>query len=191
MINSKEDRRIRITKLAIKESLVELMQTNPISKISVKMICDAADINRSTFYAHYQDQYDLLTKIEKEVITDIKEHVLPISFIEQSVTALSMFTQMLEYVKANAPLFKVLLSGNGDASFQNELMYLGQEKLIEELSDENQLDPRVMKYLELYAISGVESIVYKWVTDGCIDETDKLSEMIFTLLLTGARGFYK
>ncbi|MPM46905.1 hypothetical protein SDC9_93612 [bioreactor metagenome] len=191
MINSKEDRRIRITKLAIKESLVELMQTNPISKISVKMICDAADINRSTFYAHYQDQYDLLTKIEKEVITDIKEHVLPISFIEQSVTALSMFTQMLEYVKANAPLFKVLLSGNGDASFQNELMYLGQEKLIEELSDENQLDPRVMKYLELYAISGVESIVYRWVTDGCIDETDKLSEMIFTLLLTGARGFYK
>lgn len=191
MINSKEDRRIRITKLAIKESLVELMQTNPISKISVKMICDAGDINRSTFYAHYQDQYDLLTKIEKEVITDIKEHVLPISFIEQSVTALSMFTQMLEYVKANAPLFKVLLSGNGDASFQNELMYLGQEKLIEELSDENQLDPRVMKYLELYAISGVESIVYKWVTDGCIDETDKLSEMIFTLLLTGARGFYK
>lgn len=191
MNTAKEDRRIRITKLAIKESLVELMQENPISKISVKMICDAADINRSTFYAYYQDQYDLLTKIEKEVITDIKEHVLPISFIEQSGNAITQFTQMLEYVKANAPLFKVLLSGNGDASFQNELMYLGQEKLIAELSDENQLDPRVMKYLELYAIAGVQSIVYKWVTDGCIDETDKLSEMIFSLLLTGARGFYK
>jgi AcrR family transcriptional regulator len=188
---SKEDRRIRITKLAIKESLVELMQEYPISKVSVKMICEAADINRSTFYAHYQDQYDLLTKIEKEVITDIKEHVVPISFTEKTGYGITQFTHMLDYVKANAALFKVLLSGNGDASFQNELMYLGQEKLIEELSDENHLDPRVMKYLELYAIAGVESIVYKWVTDGCTDETDKLSEMIFSLLMTGARGFYK
>lgn len=190
MNNLKEDRRIRITKLAIKESLVELMQKDPISKISVKMICDAADINRSTFYAHYQDQFDLLTKIEKEIITDIKDHVFSINFVEHSVNSVTLFTQMLDYVKVNAPLFKVLLSGNGDASFQNELMYMGQEKLIAELSEENQLNPRLIKYLELYAISGVTSIVYQWVSDGCVDDTTQLSEMIYSLLLNGVKGFY-
>ena len=45
----KEDRRVRLTKQAIRESLIELMQEYPIAKISVKMICDTADINRSTF----------------------------------------------------------------------------------------------------------------------------------------------
>ena len=58
MVKAKEDRRIRITKKAIKESLIELLQEYPIAKISVKMICESADINRSTFYAHYNDQSD-------------------------------------------------------------------------------------------------------------------------------------
>ncbi|WP_286946022.1 TetR/AcrR family transcriptional regulator [Acetobacterium sp. UBA5834] len=44
---------------------MELMETRPISKISVKMICETADINRSTFYAHYADQYALLTQLEE------------------------------------------------------------------------------------------------------------------------------
>ncbi len=190
MKTQKEDRRTRITKLAIKESLVELMQTNPISKISVKMICEAADINRSTFYAHFQDQYDLLDKIQQEIISDIKEHILALRFVGQTGNAISVFTQLLDYVKGNAPLFKVLLSGNGDISFQNELMYLGQQKMIAEISEEKRLDARITKYVEIYAISGVESIVYKWLVDGCIDETEKLAEMIFSLLLNGASSFY-
>lgn len=190
MKTQKEDRRIRITKLAIKESLIELMQGNPISKISVKMICEAADINRSTFYAHFQDQYDLLDKMQQEIILDIKDHIYALSFVGQTDNSISVLTQILDYVKDNAPLFKVLLSGNGDVSFQNELMYLGQQKMIAEINNEKRLDSRIMKYVEIYAMSGVVSIVYKWLVDGCIDETEKLAEMIFSLLLNGASSFY-
>jgi AcrR family transcriptional regulator len=53
----KTNRKIRYTRMVLRESLMELMKTKAISDISIKEICAAADISRSTFYAHYKDQY--------------------------------------------------------------------------------------------------------------------------------------
>ena len=186
-----EDRRTRITKLAIRESLVELMQVHPISKISVTMICSSADINRSTFYSHYTDPYDLLNSIQQEVITDIKNHLMPVRFMDQPESTVPVIVQVLEYAKARSALFKVLLSENGDSSFQNEVMYLAQEKTIDELREDKRLDQSVIKYVELFAISGVLSIIYKWLTDNCQDETTTLAMLINTLLYNGTHGLYQ
>ncbi len=191
MQNQKEDRRIRITKRAIRESLVELMQTVPIAKISVKMICETADINRSTFYAHYTDSYDLLRKLQRDIIADIKEHLFSVQFKGHVAKTVPVIVQVLEYAKENATLVKVLLSGNGDASFQNELMYLMQEKVIDEIREDQRLDDHTTKYVELFAISGVESIVYQWLVNGCADDSGKLAELITALLTSGVYGLYR
>lgn len=63
----KNNRRKIITKKILNDSLLELMQTKPISKITIKEICDLSDMSRSTFYLHYQDQSALLEYIEKKV----------------------------------------------------------------------------------------------------------------------------
>src|SRR5699024_5578943 len=47
------DRRKQYTRKVLKESLIELLKNKPIATISVKALCEKADINRSTFYAHY------------------------------------------------------------------------------------------------------------------------------------------
>ena len=46
----------------IQEALLELLKVKNIQQITVRAICEMADINRSTFYAHYLDVYDLLEK---------------------------------------------------------------------------------------------------------------------------------
>ena len=75
MKEEKKDRRIRYTKAALRQSLLELLEEKPLSGISVKAICERADINRSTFYDHYTDQYDLLHQLEQE-IPQIKNSLL-------------------------------------------------------------------------------------------------------------------
>ena len=67
------DRRVKYTKKVIKDTLLELLQKKDISSITVKEICDLADINRGTFYRYYLDVYDLLKNIEQEFIDEIKE----------------------------------------------------------------------------------------------------------------------
>ncbi|MBR8643897.1 TetR/AcrR family transcriptional regulator [[Brevibacterium] frigoritolerans] len=51
----KQDRRIDRTKTFLKDALLKLLSENPISKISITELCNEANINRGTFYAHYDN----------------------------------------------------------------------------------------------------------------------------------------
>lgn len=54
------DRRVTKTRNAMRIAFVELMQTTPWDSINIKMICDLADVSRSTFYTHFESKEDLL-----------------------------------------------------------------------------------------------------------------------------------
>ena len=58
----KTDARVKYTKMVLKKALLELMQHKPVNKITVKEICERAELNRATFYAHYSDCFDLLER---------------------------------------------------------------------------------------------------------------------------------
>ena len=59
-------------KARIRQAFTKLLREKPIQRIAVKELCQEAGVNRSTFYAHYQDIYDLLTKIEEDMLEDFQ-----------------------------------------------------------------------------------------------------------------------
>ncbi len=61
-------RRVAMTHALLKQSLIELMEQKSIRQISIKEICEHADVSRSTFYTHFGSQYELLDSIRKEII---------------------------------------------------------------------------------------------------------------------------
>ena len=64
----KVDRRVRKTKAQLRAGLARLMQKKSIKEITVKELVEEVDINRSTFYLHYTDIYQMLESIEGELI---------------------------------------------------------------------------------------------------------------------------
>lgn len=48
------------TKMMLAETLISLLEKEPISKITVSELVNLCEINRKTFYYHFQDVYDLL-----------------------------------------------------------------------------------------------------------------------------------
>ena len=60
------DRRVRYTKQIIKTSLLELLENESFENITVKALCQTADINRATFYSHYETLSALMEEIEYE-----------------------------------------------------------------------------------------------------------------------------
>ena len=65
----KEDLRSIKTKKSIKESFIELVEIKGYNKVSVSDIVNKAQINRNTFYLHYQDKEDLAKKIYESGLT--------------------------------------------------------------------------------------------------------------------------
>ena len=69
----KVDRRVRKTKAQLRAGLARLMQKKSIKEITVKELVDEVDINRSTFYLHYSDIYQMLESIENELMDEIAQ----------------------------------------------------------------------------------------------------------------------
>ena len=69
MPETKNNRRVRFTRSALREALIDLILEKPLVSITVKDICARADINRSTFYLHFKDVTDILRTTEDEIIS--------------------------------------------------------------------------------------------------------------------------
>ena len=64
------DRRKEYTKRVIRESVFKLLKKKRLSDITVKEICEDADVNRATFYRNYLDIFDLYEKIEEDLTAE-------------------------------------------------------------------------------------------------------------------------
>jgi AcrR family transcriptional regulator len=70
------DRRVRKTQDSVHTAMAKLLQVKPLSQITVKELCAEADINKSTFYLHYQIIYDCASGMYNSIIkkmTDLLE----------------------------------------------------------------------------------------------------------------------
>ena len=64
----KSDARVRYTQHALKQALLTLLKEKSVNKITVKEVCELAELNRATFYSHYSDCFALLEAIENELL---------------------------------------------------------------------------------------------------------------------------
>lgn len=69
------DKRITKSKTNLKKALFELLAEKEWGKISVQDITQRANLNRTTFYQHYLDKYDLLHQHMRDMFEAMKEDI--------------------------------------------------------------------------------------------------------------------
>lgn len=67
---TKEYSCVKKTKKAFEKSLVELSREHPLNKITVKMLCEKAELSRNAFYSHYEDINGLIRSIEDSLAAE-------------------------------------------------------------------------------------------------------------------------
>ena len=104
------DRRIEKTKSSIINAFLALRAQKDPEKIRVKELCEEAGINKSTFYTHYQDIYDLSEQLEKQAADDVLKEI---GHPETMLTDPERFTKELYYAYlSHANLIGNLFSGS-------------------------------------------------------------------------------
>lgn len=183
MISGKVDRRVKYTKMVLKESFINLLEKKVIAQITVKEICEDADINRATFYSHYTDVYDLLKQIENELLENVNIYLIQLYQRGPTVDETILTEKIFGYIKENAKLCKLLLSERGDLSFQKKIMILVYDKIINELTDNNKITREDAEYVYSFAITGCVGIVQKWLDDDMKKSPRFMAEMVLKLTL--------
>lgn len=68
-----ENLRVRLTKKMIQDALLDLLKNTPLNRISIVDLCNAATVNRTTFYKYYGSQYDVLNEIVNKLFKELEE----------------------------------------------------------------------------------------------------------------------
>jgi len=189
MKNEKTDRRVKYTKMVLRESLTKLMQEKPVSRITIKELCADADINRATFYSHYNDQFDLLKKMEQEIIDDINSYLDSISFVTNNSYALEVMTKIFEYIKENAQICRVLLGTNGDIEFQKDIMMIVQTRFIAEQKTKKIIDEKTVEYVFTFAATGSIGMIQKWLSEDSNIPPADMAKLVMKLTNYGLTHF--
>lgn len=104
-----ENRKIKLTKKALKEALVELLQERELSTVTVTELCKAADVNRSTFYSHYETLTNVLDDIEHDFLS----HIPFYNNVELSRIMLKQHCiQCIQYIEKHQKELTVLLANH-------------------------------------------------------------------------------
>lgn len=115
------DLRIRRTHRFLQEAMIELITEKGFEAITVGDIAERAMINRATFYRHYQDKYDLVTRIFEETTNHLVENMKPLGKDsgpgEKEENFLEIWVQFFEHIAQHARLYQAMLGKNGSPWF--------------------------------------------------------------------------
>lgn len=121
-MNTRDNQRSRLTRMLLKQAYIRLMHERQPAKITVKDICEGAQVNRSTFYLHYTQPNDILIELEDEAIRQVSESMRSIGgSIGASADARQYLFVFLRYIQKNDELFRTLLVENSDPHFRRKL----------------------------------------------------------------------
>ncbi len=178
-MNTKNNQRTRISKVLFRNALMDLLkQKGDIHKISVRELCEKAELNRSTFYAHYNEPKDLLEELENELLTSTEEHLKKIG-AENDVGAHKYILSFLKYIKDNDKPFRTLLIDSADTNFRSKFMQQSMIQFIENL--EIILSKDAEQYIYSYILNGSTGIIIQWIrSDYSIDE-NTICNLLFLL----------
>lgn len=186
-----KDKRVIRTKALLIRSLSALMKQKNIKDITVKELCEYADINRGTFYFHYKDIYDMLDSIEQE----LSEKFLQIFQKYNSETnedfPYPLFLEIFKLVDDNAELFRVLIGPNGDISFIMKIFKLYNIHCLQ--SEFNKLSPQFSMnqvYYSNFILYGCVGLIEQWLSRDTKESPEKMAELITKLVSTGVLSLF-
>ena len=185
MDGKKNDRRVRKTKKTLIDALTVLMAQKRINKITVTELTELADVNRSTFYLYYKDIYDMVEKVESEMLEDFTE-AFNKCFNETykcdaAFNNLSSFvTFLFEFVKSNAKMCKILLGPDGDYAFLQKLKNI----IKSQPGFETDVHNLKLRYYDPFIISGCIGIIQEWLDNDMKEDPKDMAAMVIDLIQT-------
>ena len=182
----KEDLRVTKSKLAIKQAFIELVEIKGYSKVSVSDIAKKANINRNTFYLHFEDKEYLVKEILQEHISKIEDALgttIFNNFDEINETQVRWgIRNLLKLIEPEVELYRIFILDKDLTGSFNYVNKAIKNALAKVLGVRN---PRSNMVFE-YAISGIMGVVSQWIvySNANIHEMAKIiAKMAYTNLV--------
>ncbi len=165
-MNVKNNKRRKESRKKIEKAFIELLQNHEINEISVSEVIKIAGLNRSTFYANYEDIYDLADKTKERMENDFSELFSNYDYFTEHTGALKMFT----HIKENPVFYKTYFKLCYD---DKHLVAVYDPKRAE-----IELNNIGIKYHIEFFRNGLNAIIKMWLAGGCQESPEQMAAIL-------------
>ena len=174
-----EDRRIRKTRAALRNALTELIGEKELRAITIRELSERADVHRATFYAHYEDIYDLYHQMEDDILKDIDSIVQ----IDPNKSYEALFRTMIDYFHDNKAFCRMMFGEYASVTFRDRVSKLLEEKYLriclfggrfEAITEER-------RFQATYHIQGFLALIGRWIASEYDHPIEEIGDIIIRL----------
>jgi len=160
---NKKDLRVIKTQNVIYEALLELMKEKAFEDIKVSDICNKALINRSTFYAHYSDKYELLKDaidyLKNSLVSELNKNT---SINNTKEYYLEMIKILLDYVEEKKDIYLNIMINNRNSIVIDIIYDVIDADILKDL-EEVKSSPIPMNIVAKFYIGAVFNVGLLWI----------------------------
>lgn len=179
-MNTKNNKRAKDTDEALIRAFFSAFQKKgSVGRVTVREICDEAGVNRSTFYAHYVDVFDLMERVERHMAESLTDSFL--SQMEKGDIG-ACFESLFAFVKEYREFYQLYFNrsaGNTNLS----VIQLARETYMDRLEELSWrklgfASPEEMGYHEDFYLAGMSAMLRRWVNSGCKESPREMCEIL-------------
>ncbi len=161
-MNTKNNKRRRESVQKIENAFVQLLQEHELREITVADICKLTGLNRSTFYANFEDIFNLADRMRQKLEQEFAEYFAD----GHPRTALAMFHHILENQLFYKTYFKL---GYGD---DRHVLLYDTARAAQDFDNQN-----IGYHIEFFR-SGLNAIIKMWLAGGCVETPEEMAEIL-------------
>ena len=173
------------TKTLLAATLKDLMASKPLEKISIKELAETAQVNRQTFYYHFEDIYDLLKwTLQGEVIQLLSKQ-------EGAGIWQEGLLQLFHYLEENRAFAMCALESVGHKHLKRFFyadIHSIIEKVVREVGKDMEVSKEQMAFLTHYYTISLAAMVVSWLQEEMDQTPEELIEMIDTIIMDQLNG---
>lgn len=178
-MNKKNNQRYKDMGVYMTAAMLELMQTTPFEKITVKSICQKAGVNRGTFYSHYTDMNGMLENLEDYLSEDLL--LLVEKWLGGEKNG-SLFSPYLQYIKEHHYAYQIILSHRKMLPIKKSFRPLFDQFITPRCQSLGIKDENEIICYKIYFQSGIAAVLQHWIETNCEMEEDEMNKILLNCI---------
>lgn len=171
-MNINYNQRYQSTEEKIEKALFSLLRIRNYNDVAIKELCYEAGINRSSFYAHYQDINDLMIKTEQK----LSNSIIKIFSIEQEWTE-DVFVKLFRFLYDNRNFYKAYLETSSQA-FMEKNDFVSFVKALNKSGKGFKFSQNEMVYHMAFFAGGLKALAKSWIKTGCKESPEEIAKIL-------------
>ncbi len=162
------------SKLAIRNTFIDLIREKNIDKISVSEITRKADISRGTFYLHFKDINDLYRSVEDEVYYELEKVFNNYYHDKENLDLFSLTTAIVDYIYDSRDIFFIIMKPHHSERTLRRLRNFCFERMV--FKNDSFVDELQQKTRSIFISSGFVGVLEEWLIGGLTIDKDNISK---------------